>query len=86
MFELYPDLHKLKLLGGEFANVPMQQICNPFWKVFKHYKKSCTKCQAEGIHDFVSESIHYNINDTINQRVVYIKDWFVLAFNLYNTC
>ena len=77
VFKLPPDLNKLKLFGGEFANVPMQRICNPFWKdVLKHYKKLYTKCLPENIHDFVSECIHYNINITINKKVVYIKDWF----------
>ena len=75
VFKLLPDLNKLKLFGGEFANVPMQQICNPFWKdVLKHYKKLYTKCLPKNIHDFVSECRHYNINITINKRVVYIKD------------
>ena len=77
MFKLFHGLHKLKLLGCEFANVHMQQIYNPFWKdVLKHYKKLYTKCLPENIHDFVSECIHYNINITINKMVVYIKDWF----------
>ena len=77
VFKLSPDLKELKLFGGEFANVPMQWICNPFWKdVLKHYKKLYTKCLPENIHDFVSECIHYNINITINKMVVYIKDWF----------
>ena len=80
MFELYPDWYTLRMFGGEFANVLMQQICNPFWKdVFKHYKKKYTKCLPESMHDFVSECIHYNIDITIKKRVVYIKDWFVLA-------
>ena len=77
VFKLFPDLNKLKLIGVEFANVPMQRICNPFWKdVLKHYKKLYTKCLPKNIHDFVSECRHYNINITINKRVVYIKDWF----------
>ena len=39
VFKLSPDLKELKLFGGEFANVPMQRICNPFWKdVLKHYR------------------------------------------------
>ena len=74
------------MFGGEFANVLMQQICNPFWKdVFKHYKKKYTKCLPESMHDFVSECIHYNIDITIKKRVVYIKDWFD-AGTLYVNC
>ena len=56
MFKLFPDLNKLKEFCGEFANVPMQRICNPFWEdVLKRYKKLYTKCLPENIHDFVSE-------------------------------
>ena len=45
-------LNKLRMLGGEFANVLMQQICNPLWKgVLKHYKKMYTKYLPESIHD-----------------------------------
>ena len=75
VFKLFPDLNKLKLICGEFENVPMQRIYNPLWKdVLKHYKKLYTKCLPKNIHDFVSECRHYNINITINKRVVYIKD------------
>ena len=70
VFKLFPDLNKLKLFCGEFANVPMQRICNLFWEdVLKR-----TKCLPENIHDFVSECIRYDINMTVNKRVVYIKD------------
>ena len=38
--KLFTFLNKLKVLGGEFSNVPMQWICTPFWRdVLKHYKK-----------------------------------------------
>ena len=77
VFKPSPDLNKLKLFGGEFANVPMQRIYNPFWKdVLKHYKKRYTKRLPENIHNFESDCIHCNINITINKRVVYINDWF----------
>ena len=75
VFNFFPDLNKLKLFGGEFVNVPMRWICNPFRNdVLKHYKKLYTKWLPENIHDFVLECIHYNINITVNKRVVYIKD------------
>jgi len=78
VFKLFHGLHKLKLLGCEFANVHMQQIYNPFWKdVQKHCKKRYTKCLPENDHHFVlSECIHYHISVTVNKNVVYIKDWF----------
>ena len=75
--KLFTFLNKLKVLGGEFSNVPMQWICTPFWRdVLKHYKKLYTKCLPENIHDFVSECIRYNVSITINKRIIYIKDWF----------
>ena len=63
MFELYPDLYKVNMLGCELVNVLTQQMCIPFRRdVLKHYKKFYIKCLPECTHDFVSECIHRNIN------------------------
>ena len=51
------------MLGGELVNVLTQQMCIAFRRdVLKHYKKCYTTCPPEGIHDFVSEYRHDNIN------------------------
>ena len=40
-----PLIQNVKQRGGEFANIIMQRVKNPFWfDVFKHYKKISAKC------------------------------------------
>ena len=76
VLNLYPELDMLNKLGGDYANVLMQRIHNPFWRdVLKHYKKLNFKCMPEGVHKFMSECLHYNVNITRDKRVVYVKEW-----------
>ena len=45
VLNMYPELGLLYKKGGEYANVIMQRINNPFWRdVLKHFKKFCSKC------------------------------------------
>ena len=56
--------------GGEFANIIMQRVKNPFWfDVFKHYKGMSAKCIPVTFDDFVSECLHYNVNICRGKRV-----------------
>ena len=66
----------VKQRGGEFANIIMQRVKNPFWfDVFKHYKNISAKCTPVTIDDFVSECLHYNVNIYRGKRVVCIRNW-----------
>ena len=64
-----PLIQKVKR-GGEFANIIMQRVKNPFWfDVFKHYKNISAKCTPETFDDFLSECLHYNVNICRGKRV-----------------
>ena len=76
---LCPDFAKLFKLGGEYANVLMQTIGNPFWKdVLKHYKKMYTLCEVRQActDDFVSECIYYNMDVKVDRRIVNMHAWY----------
>jgi hypothetical protein len=76
LFDAYPDLQKILELGGEYSNVLMKRLDNPFWiDVMRHYKKLNSKCVPDNIDEFMSESIHYNSHILVNKSVVYIKEW-----------
>ena len=71
-----PLIQNVKQRGGEFANIIMQKVKNPFWfDVFKHYKKISAKCTPVTFDDFVSECLHYNVNICRGKRVVCIRNW-----------
>ena len=73
---LFPELKSLPILGGEFANVVMKRVDNPFWKdVMKHYRNFCCKCIPVNITEFMSEHIHYNLNIVRDRGVVFVKEW-----------
>ena len=58
-----PFIENVKQRGGEFANIIMQRVKNPFWfDVFKHYKGMCAKRIPVTFDDFVPECLHYNVN------------------------
>ena len=76
LFALCPDVKNVKLRGGEFANVLMERLVNPFWvDVFKHYKNFCSKCIPLSFDDFASECLFYNINICRDRNVVYLRSW-----------
>lgn len=63
-------------LGGEYANVLMQQIKNPFWHgVFKHYRKLSAGSFPQNTVEYLGEYIHYNSNIIRDRRTVYVKEW-----------
>ena len=65
------------MFGGEYANVLMQKIQNPFWKdVLKHYKNLYTRCEPKNQDEFMSECLFYNIKIIRDKRVVYVNEWF----------
>ena len=67
-------IQNVKQRGGEFANIIMQRVKNPFWfYVFKHYKKISAKYLPVTFDDFVSECLHYNVNICRGKRVVCIR-------------
>ena len=71
-----PLIQNVKQRGGEFANIIIQRVKNPFWfDVFKHYKKISAKCTPVTFDDFVSECLHYNVNICRGKRVVCIRNW-----------
>ena len=71
-----PLIQNVKQRGGEFANIIMQRVKNPFWfDVFKYYKKISAKCTPVTFDDFVSECLHYNVNICRGKRVVCIRNW-----------
>ena len=76
LFSIYPDCHKIFLLGNEFVNVMINRMDNKFWKdVLLHFKKLCTKCIVKTKEDFVSERIFYNKNILVGKKTVYFRDW-----------
>ena len=67
---------KEKERGGEFGNVLMKRVGNPFWvDVFKHYKKLNSKCVPSSFEEFASEKLHYNVNICRDNKVIFIKSW-----------
>ena len=71
-----PLIQYIKQRGGEFSNIIIQRIRNPFWRdVFKHYKKFSDKCTPVTFDDFVSECLHYNVHICRGRKVVCIKSW-----------
>jgi hypothetical protein len=76
LFALCPETQLVKQRGGEFANVLMQRLANPFWvDVFKHYKKLNDKCTVNSFDDFVSECFFYNINMCRDNKVLFLRSW-----------
>ena len=72
----YTDFMKTFHVGGEFANIMMERMHNPFWKdVMKHYKQLCTLCKPSQ-DDFVSECIYYNLHIKINKRTIFNQEWY----------
>ena len=73
-----PLIQYIKERGGEFSNIIIQRIRNPFWRdVFKHYKIFSDKCTPVTFDDFVSECLHYKYNVHVcrGRKVVCIKSW-----------
>ena len=51
---LCPDLGKLSVFGGEFADVVMQKIHTLLWKVvLRHYERIYTNCSANNVDEFI---------------------------------
>ena len=74
--DIYPMFTDLRKYGGEYANILMRRVKNPFWKdVLKHYKKLQTKCFPQEVGDFLAECIHYNINIIRDKKVVHLRHW-----------
>ena len=74
--KMCPLIQNVKQRGGEFANIIMQRVKNPFWfDVFKQYKKISGKCTPVTLDDFVSECLHYNVTICRGKRVVCIRNW-----------
>ena len=75
-------IQNVKQRGGEFANIIMQRVKNPFWfDVFKHYKKISAKCTPVTFDDFVSECPHYSVNICRGKRVYVLEiGWPVALF------
>ena len=66
----------IKKRDGEFANIIMQRVKDPFWEdVFKHYKKLCGKCMPVTFDDFASECVHYNVNICRGKKIIFIRKW-----------
>jgi exonuclease III len=73
---LCPAVKVMKERGGEFANILMQRVPNPYWfDVFKHYKKFYDKINPTSFKDFLSECLHYNAHICQDKRVFYKKNW-----------
>ena len=69
MTGMYPFLENIKNRGGEYANVLMQRVKNPFWAdVFRHYKSFCASCAPKSFSEFVNECLHYNVNITVDKK------------------
>lgn len=76
LFTLCPSVKNVMVRGGEFANVLIEKLVNPFWvDVFKHYKKFCNKCIPSSFNDFASECLFYNINICRDRNVVFLRSW-----------
>jgi hypothetical protein len=74
--QLCPCVKVIEERGGEFANVLMQRVRNPYWHdVFKHYKKISDKVGPTALEDFASECIHYNVNIRVNSKTFYNANW-----------
>ena len=68
-----PLICSIKKRGGEFANIIMQRVKDPFWEdVFKHYKKLCGKCMPVTFDDFASECVHYNVNICRGEIIIFL--------------
>ena len=76
LFTLCPLLADMKERGGEFANVLMQRVGNPFGvDVFKHYKKLNSKCIPLSFDEFAPKKLHYNVNICRDNKVIIIRSW-----------
>ena len=76
LYVMYPDLKNLSTLGGEFANVAMHRINNPFWvDILRHYKKISSKPASLVAGEFLGEHIHYNLHIIRDRHVVYLSEW-----------
>ena len=76
IYDLCPEIEKLKHFGGEYANIVMTRVHNPFWHdVAKHYKQLCNKAKVTDDNDFLEEYLHYNRNIIRDRKVVFIKEW-----------
>ena len=55
IFDMYPDIEKLKTLGNDFAKNLENNIDNPFWKdIIKHFLKLHSKRNPKNIDEFLS--------------------------------
>ena len=63
-------------MGGEVANVIVQNSFNPFWEnVINYYQQLSNYSLAQNASEFISDFIHFNKNILIDSKVVYIKEW-----------
>ena len=59
----------LYTFGGEYTNVSMQRIQNPFFtNVLKHYKTFLANYCRTDVDEFVSECIYYKTNITRKKK------------------
>ena len=76
-YAMYPQAFHVNKFGGEYANLLMSKIHNPFWKdVLRSYKKLVLKCKPKTDADFLRECIHYNVNILRDNHTVILKEWF----------
>ena len=80
IFDLYPDMEKLRNFGNEFVKNLQNNIDNPFWKdVLKHFLKLHCHCSPKNIDEFLSECIFYNDNILRGNEVLCLKEWCELG-------
>ena len=69
---MYPEFVSLRKFGGEYTNVLMQRIQNPFFRnVLKHFKTFLANYCPTDVDEFVSECIYYKTNITREKRVFF---------------
>ena len=71
-----PTFDNLRVYGGEYCNIVIQQCENKFWvDVVKHFKKVCDKCLPETFSEFLSECLHYNKSVVRDRKTVHVQEW-----------
>lgn len=81
---MYPEFVSLRKFGGEYANVSMQRIHNPFFRnVLKHFKTFLANYCSTDVDEFVSECIYYKTNITREKKSnIFLKEWMDIGILL----
>lgn len=81
---MYPEFVSLRKFGGEYANVSMQRIHNPFFRnVLKHFKTFLANYCPTDVDEFVSECIYYKTNITREKKSnIFLKEWMDIGILL----